>query len=481
MPSSRPSPQIFPNRTREFSGKSKSAVGASHFVCSNVPDTVSPGCGSQFTMASDLVVALGRATVDGRSLFGQNGNRTNGTGVTLQRVAGREFALGEKVHLPGVELPQARQTYTVLGCQAPGSWGYSGGINEHALAVGCTDLRTKLRGLQAGLAGDSLVRLALERCRSAQQAVDLLTDLVECHGQGGGADHDSAFLIVDAAEAFLLETAGNFWVCQEIHAVRAASNVSTVRQDWDRICRGLAGRAIEQGWWAGDGSKLDFAGAVGADALMQPSALRRWGRATLLLEEQNGHIDAAFLRRLLSDHDDGSRFEVDPPAAAIGPATLCQHGKTADGWTTASSLVADLSSEPCESPVAWCAFGPPCSTVYIPVMMDGELPEALARPGALALRVQQLDERLQRAPQRWAIARDMFARLQARFDQETDEFLVEANKLRQSAALEDLHRQTSLFMEHHVEKLEEVLAAVEAGIKKEPAMLAGGSAGSMDY
>src|SRR5206468_2566847 len=139
----------------------------------------------------------------------------------------------------------------------------------------------------------------------AQQAADLLTDLIECYGQGGGADYDHAFLLADAGEALLLETAGDFWVCQEIHAVRAASNSATVRQDWDRICRGLAGRAIEQGWWPADGSKLDFAGAVGADALMQVAALRRWGRATLLLEEQNGHIDAAFVRRLLGDHEEG--------------------------------------------------------------------------------------------------------------------------------------------------------------------------------
>src|SRR5262249_2900183 len=145
---------------------------------------------------------------------------------------------------------------------------------------------------RTGLCGTDLVRLVLERSHSARQGVDLLTDLLERHGQAATADApgggDPAFLVADPRGAFAVETAGNHWVCQEIGGIRAASNVRVVRQDWNRISSGLADHVIAQGLWPADGSKLDFAGALGASPAVRAPELRRWGRATLLLEQQNG-------------------------------------------------------------------------------------------------------------------------------------------------------------------------------------------------
>src|SRR5262249_2572353 len=160
--------------------------------------------------------------------------------------------------------------------------------------------------------------------------LDVLLELIERHGQGSGSgpgtgdEANNAFLIADASEAFVVETSGKHWVCQEVQQVRAVSNVSVVRQDWDRISHGLASHAIGQGWWPGDGSKLDFACALSESPTGHASGLRRWGRATLLLEQQNGHIDAAFLRRLLSDHYEGMHDEIDPLSDRTGPTPLCQ-------------------------------------------------------------------------------------------------------------------------------------------------------------
>src|SRR5262249_49675069 len=145
---------------------------------------------------------------------------------------------------------------------------------------------------------------------------------------------------------------GRYWVVQEIHQVRAVSDVAVVRQDWDRIAPGLAGHAIARQWWPEDGSKLDFVGALSAEPVGQASALRRWGRATLLLEQQNGHIDAAFVQRLFADHYDGTHYEVDPLAPA-GPEPLCQHGGSPGRAATAASLVADLDADPGRPALAW--------------------------------------------------------------------------------------------------------------------------------
>ena len=419
-------------------------------------------------MASDMVVALGKTTVDGRTLFGHNSGRPPGEGQWLCRTPGRAFAAGEKVRTQHLELPQARQTWGVLGSQSRGTWGYHHGVNEHGVAIGCATLRTRMRQEQAGLTGPDLVRLGLERAASARQGVDLLTDLITRHGQGAYAGcppadrHDNAFLIADGREAFALEASGSHWVYQEVQQLRALSDVCTIRQDWDWIARGLAGWAIERGWWPGDGSKLDFATAVGGGLAAEPSALRRWGRATLLLEEQNGHIDLAFIRRLLSDHYEGCDDETDPLAEPAGPVPICQHRGTS---ATAASLVAVLGTPP----VAWYAFGPPCTGVYFPLVLDGELPAAFGPEGKAAeplwSRAQRLTEAIGTDRARWAAAREALGQLQARLELDCEEFLADSARHRQAGNRAEFQRLAELFMQHTVECFE----ALADGLLREAA------------
>src|SRR5262245_35839397 len=135
-------------------------------------------------MGCDTVVALGRATVDGHTLLAHSSARPSREGQTLSRTLGRAYPLGEIVQTQFLKLPQARQTYTVLGHQPAGMWGYTHGVNDQGMAIGYAVLRSKLNGPQPGLTGTDLVRLALERSPTARQAVDLLTELIERHGQG---------------------------------------------------------------------------------------------------------------------------------------------------------------------------------------------------------------------------------------------------------------------------------------------------------
>jgi dipeptidase len=424
------------------------------------------------------VVALGPATAPGHTLFGQNSHRPARECQTLKRLPGREFAADDRIRTPFLELPQARKTYTVLGCQSFGSWGFQHGINEHQLAVGCAVLQTRLQGRGPGLLGTDVVRLTLERCRSARLAVDLLTDLVERYGQGpfpGCPDEvegDHAFLIADPAEAFAVETAGNYWVYQEIHQLRAVSDVSVVHQDWDRIARGLAGRAIDSGWWPADGTKLDFAGALASSPARSASGLRRWGRASLLLEEQNGHIDRDFLRRLLADHYEGTRDEAHPLDATERPDPLCRHARRSAGWATATSLIASLGPARDHLPMAWVAFGPPCGSVYFPVFLEGELPASFAcggpSPSAESLwwRVQQLLGRAASTRQSWSEVRAALDGLQAHLDQEAEGLAAEGIALKCQGDLAELHRRAGYFMQHAVEEFDKVAGPLVAAASR---------------
>lgn len=71
-----------------------------------------------------------------------------------------------------------------------------------------------------------LIRLGLERSDSAEHAVDIITNLLETHGQGGPCSdtdvkftYHNSFLIADAKEAWVLETAGSLWAAENITGI----------------------------------------------------------------------------------------------------------------------------------------------------------------------------------------------------------------------------------------------------------------------
>lgn len=430
---------------------------------------------SDSLMGCDILVALGRATVEGYTLFGQNSSGKARASQPLVLVPGRGYAPGETLRADHLEIPQARQTFTVLASQPPARWGYVHGVNAHGLAAGCAAFPNKLHGETATLSGTDLVRLVLERCRSALQAVELISEMLDRHGQGAfpncppesAADH--ALMIADAAEAYLFETAGRYWVYQEIEQVRAVSNLCTIRQDWDRISPGLGSLAIERGWWPRDGSKLDFADALAQSPVGEASALRRWGRATLLLEQQNGHIDAEFLRRVLGDHYEGTHFEIDPLAALNGPAPLCQHGNAPAAVPTAASMIACLGGPDDRLPTVGCAFGPPCLSVYFPVFLDGTLPDGFSRVGPESVadtmngRIYRLNERVRSEPQLWSAVRERMATLQDEFDRESEDVQLEGAALKKRGERSALESLTTSFMQRNLEQFDNVLA--EFGVR----------------
>jgi dipeptidase len=395
-------------------------------------------------MGCDILVALGRATVDGETLFGHNCNRPGGERLELVRLPGRVFSPGEVVAIGRLLAPQVRRTWTVLASRCPGQWGYQHGLNEHGVSAGLTSIRTRPREPEPGLSASDLVRLALERANSARQAVAVLTDLASRYGQSGAeTDLDPAFLIADGGEAYVMEMFGRHWAVQHVHEVRAVSETCHLRQDWDHLSPGLADLAIARGWWPSDGSKLNFAQIVAGERTDSAPPLRRWGRATLLLEQSNGQINLAVLRRVLSDHFEGCADAVDPDSAHPPPeaTTLCRHAATPSAVRTAASLIAQVRTDDA-LPIAWYTFGPPCQSVYFPLVLVGELPDEWPMlPNDSGARRQDG-------------LRAALAGLQARFDGETRGFIAEANELRRRGAADQLPRLAELFMRHNLEAWE---------------------------
>jgi len=359
-------------------------------------------------------------------------------------------------------VPQVRQTSAVLGTRAAGMWGYLHGVNEHGVAVGCTPLRTRLRLDGPGLLGPDLVRLALERSQTALQAAEVLTSLVRRHGLGAGqespaeAGHHASFLVADAREALLLEAGGRYWAVQEVSEVRAVCEASTIRQDWDAIAPGLSDHVMQQGWWPEDGSKVDFAGALGEDGQEDARrVMRSWGRATLRLEEINGRADALALRRLLTDL---AAVEDGPAPSSLGQVLVRQSGRSGQSGSGVR-LVVQLPAE--SVPLAWWGLEPSAAGVYLPVPVVGDLPEVFRRAvgedgeESLAGRTVRLLEAATDRPRR-ARLRAAFEGLQAMYDSEAAEFAADAALLRRQGDEPGLRRLAGSFLQHAWEEFAEV-------------------------
>lgn len=389
-------------------------------------------------MGSDMLVALGPASVNGLTLFGLNHHAAERT-HHLRLVAGGDHAPDAALNLSGLTLPQARQTCAVLGWQPAGTWGFTHGVNEHRVAVGISTWNSRLPRQPSGLTGAELARLALERSRTSMQAVEVLTDLLTRHGQraddSGAADH--VFLIADAVEAFVLEAAGRWWALLECCQSRVVTDVALIRQDWRRLSPGLAEHAIAQGWWPGDGSKVDFAGSLDGRAPTHAPARRRWGRASVALAQQAGAIDSHFLRRLLADHAEAN-FELLPAGAE-----------------PTGSFLAELAAD--EMPaLAWCSFGPPQAALWFPVPLTGELPSVFG-PGhpespTLAARLGQLFQQAEESNADPLC--EALERLQATFDREADEFLERAGPMRRQGNYQLVAALATVMMQRHVELFE---------------------------
>jgi hypothetical protein len=375
-------------------------------------------------MGCDMLVALGPATVQGHTLFGLNWFDTSRQRLRLRSLTASYHSPDEKIPTLHAQLPQVRHTCAVLGVQPANGWGLVFGCNDERVAVGVAGWRSQLVGSAPGLTGTELTRLALERSHSAQHAAEVLTDLIARHGQGDPAAvaPDSVFLIGDAQESCVLEVAGNCWALLECPQSRAVSDAGLIRQDWQRLSPGLADRAIQNGWWHDDGTKLDFVGSLGG-AAADVWAMKRWSKATLALAQQQGTLDVYGLRRLLAEH-----FEK----VARGQAPADSKPRRC------ATLVARLHGP--SAPVLWFAGGASAAPLHFPLLAEAELPEAwTSHPPH--------DD----AP----IPRAVAERLQSQFDQDAEEYCSEARHLHERGEQAAARRLAQALMHKHLEQWEE--------------------------
>jgi secernin len=311
----------------------------------------------------DSLCAIG----PGGALFAKNSDRPSSEPQLIEALPPREC--GGSLRTQYLTLPDAGAA-AILGSRPGWLWGLEHGVNGHRVAIGNEKVYTKQSPKKEApaLIGMDLVRLGLERGRTAGEALAVMTEALEQYGQGGvgdqttGESYFSSFLICDPAGGWVLETSGKTWVAAPIENAAAISNRLTLRREWTRASADVPPGADWDGW------RHPRAPVGHADVRLSAS------RACLA--RSPGALTPAELAAHLRDHGAGPWGSPGATGADVSPlpegfsedgagVTVCMHIR---GYqNTTSSMIAELPVDPGVPLRAWVAPGQPCVSVYVPV------------------------------------------------------------------------------------------------------------------
>jgi len=261
-----------------------------------------------------------------------------------------------------IEIPDAN-AYEMVLSRPVWLWGAEHGVNEHGLAVG-NERVYSARDLSAppALLGMDLVRLALERARTAADGVDVITDLLSRFGQGGsgvsdGDDpYDSSFLLVDGRSGWVVETSGQDWVAAAIDGHAAISNRYTLGTAWTSGSGALA-----------DGESVEFWHQDSVDTRLADHRLAATTACSLAAPTPADAVATQRFHGTVPWGAPGRHDTPEPPPSELGDdlsgITVCMH---IPGYqATTAAMICALPSG--EGPIrVWGCLGSPCCGVYVP-------------------------------------------------------------------------------------------------------------------
>lgn len=205
-------------------------------------------------------------------------------------------------------------------------WGAEMGSNQYGVCIGNEAVWTKLEAsIDKALLGMDLVRLGLERSKTALEALKIITELLEKHGQGGPCSdtmknftYHNSFLIADVKEAWVLETAGKFWAAEHITSgFRHISNSLSIGTKIDMSSLGLIEEAEGLGFWKkgkGNNSKdkeFNFTKVFSDAGGLNESERVLGGRKLLENSTKDNQFDVRSMMNILRDEESGICMSYD--------------------------------------------------------------------------------------------------------------------------------------------------------------------------
>jgi len=321
----------------------------------------------------DTMVALSNSTKNGSVIFAKNSDRQPNEPLLTIRVPRKKYVPGSKVKCTYIEIDQVEETFEVLLQKPSWMWGAEMGANEFGLNIGNEAVFTREKQGPEALLGMDMLRLALERCRNSEDALNLIVSLLERYGQGGNCGYEkkfyyhNSFLIADPQSAWVLETAGEYWAAEKVKDVRAISNRLSIGKVYDRSHPDLVKNAVEKGWCKGE-ADFDFSRCYSSPLFTRFSgSLHRQESCACVLEREKGNITLQTMRNILRSHEDGLEGKQ---FARHSLKSVCMHAGFIFGDHTTGSYIAELNKD---THIYLLTGGStPCLAIYKPYWMIEE-------------------------------------------------------------------------------------------------------------
>ena len=337
----------------------------------------------------DSIIATADATADGIAIFGKNSDREPNEAQYLIKVPAANHPAGSRLRCTYIDIPQAQHTYAVLLSKPFWIWGAEMGANEHGVVIGNEAVFTKIPYVKNdSLIGMDLLRLGLERGKTAYEALTVITNLMAEHGQGGncGFQHKlyyhNGYIIADPRDAWVMETAGPHWAAKQVKGVRTISNAITLGNDFDLASPDLVSYALDKGWCK---TREDFHFAKCYSDFIYTrfsDSYHRFCRTTDLLAASARKITVSTVMAALRDHGEGASEVWWPDKGIIG-AQVCMHAGF--GPVRASQSVGSMVSHlhPDYPTHFFTGTSATCTSTFKPVWLDAGLPDLGSEPSGI--------------------------------------------------------------------------------------------------
>lgn len=321
----------------------------------------------------DTMVALGSVTQSGNVLFAKNSDREPNEAQIMLRIPRKKYDLSvnPKLKTTYIEIDQVEQTNEIVISKPAWMWGCEMGFNEHSVTIGNEAVFTKEKYGETSLVGMDMIRLALERTKTAKQAVDYIIYLLERYGQGGNCgytkkmQYHNSFIVADKNEAYVLESAGKYWVMKKVSDIYTISNGLTLENDFDdchpdlirdsiarKMCTGRADFNFKKSY--SDPLYSKFSCCADRSCLSREALAKNRGKITL-------HT----MMNALKSHGEGADHSFKKGSMK----DVCMHAGSMITSQTTASLVAELKDD---SEYWYTGSSLPCISVFKPFVFNSD-------------------------------------------------------------------------------------------------------------
>jgi len=337
----------------------------------------------------DTFIALSNATADAAVLFSKNSDREPDEAQAIVHVP-HQIQKESKLKCTYIEIPQVHETYECILSKPFQMWGAEMGANVQGVVIGNEAVFTKVKFEKHnnGLTGMDLLRLALERSKTADEALTCITSLLEQFGQnacGGYKNknfyYHNSFIIADTHKAWILETAGKAWAAKQVESISSISNAISIETDADRLSDDAKSFAATKGWWK-NGNEFNFQKAYSDWLFTTAGRAKTRAACTLnLASAKSGALQISDCLQILQTHNlEDPKFK---PSKA-NTASICMHATgLLNPSQTTGSMVAQIRRD--QAHTIWLSgTSMPCLSVYLPFYFGTNTLAQIKSPSAQA-------------------------------------------------------------------------------------------------